>query len=168
MKIDMNEAYVYETRTITPLNEVDCTRDVEKRPPNERLTQRRVIDCAANTYSAEQRVFIVRKYWRTDSFKQCQRAFRNKCGEGSVRTKFSIHRPRNTLYPLKLTLASLTGGDRSIGIVRLRTKTTEFFFCDECLGFLARESPCSFRNWQRREISHKKLSIPKLVQFHEP
>jgi hypothetical protein len=29
---------------------------------------------------------------------------------------------RNTLYPLKLALASLTGGDRSIGIVRLRTK----------------------------------------------
>jgi hypothetical protein len=25
------------------------------------------------------------------------------------------------------TLASLTGGDRSIGIVRLRTKTVEFF-----------------------------------------
>jgi hypothetical protein len=34
-----------------------------------------------------------------------------------------------TLYPLKLALASLTGGDRSIGIVRLRTKTTEFFMC---------------------------------------
>jgi hypothetical protein len=32
------------------------------------------------------------------------------------------------MYPLKLALASLTGGDRSIGIVRLRTKTTEFFF----------------------------------------
>jgi hypothetical protein len=26
------------------------------------------------------------------------------------------------LYPLKLALASLTGGDRSIGIVRWRTK----------------------------------------------
>jgi hypothetical protein len=26
-----------------------------------------------------------------------------------------------------LALASLTGGDRSIGIVRLRTKTTDFF-----------------------------------------
>jgi hypothetical protein len=29
-----------------------------------------------------------------------------------------------------LALASLTGGDRSIGIVRLRTKTTEFFLKD--------------------------------------
>jgi hypothetical protein len=27
-----------------------------------------------------------------------------------------------------LALASLTGGDRSIDIVRLRTKTTKFFF----------------------------------------
>jgi hypothetical protein len=31
--------------------------------------------------------------------------------------------------PLKLALASLTGGDRSIGIVRLRTKTTEYVHC---------------------------------------
>jgi hypothetical protein len=30
----------------------------------------------------------------------------------------SLRWPRDTLYPLKLTLASLTGGDRSIGIVR--------------------------------------------------
>jgi hypothetical protein len=45
--------------------------------------------------------------------------------------------PRNTLYPLKLALASLTGGDRSIGIVRLRTKTTFFFFLSVGLtGFL--------------------------------
>jgi hypothetical protein len=40
----------------------------------------------------------------------------------------SLCLPRNTLCPLKLALASLTGGDRSVGIVRLRTKTTEFFF----------------------------------------
>jgi hypothetical protein len=30
----------------------------------------------------------------------------------------SLRCPRDTLYPLKLALASLTGGDRSIGIVR--------------------------------------------------
>jgi hypothetical protein len=30
----------------------------------------------------------------------------------------SLRRPRDTLYPLKLALASLTGGDRSIGILR--------------------------------------------------
>ena len=32
------------------------------------------------------------------------------------------------LYPQKLALTSLTGGGRSVGIVRLRTKATEFFF----------------------------------------
>jgi hypothetical protein len=80
----MTEAYVYRSRTITPLNEVDCTRDVETRPPNRRLTQCRVTACAANMYSVEQHVFIFREYWRTGSFKQCQRAFRNKYSEGNV------------------------------------------------------------------------------------
>jgi hypothetical protein len=61
MKIYTEEAYVHQSRTITPLNEVDCTRDVETRPPNRRLTQCRVIACAANLYSAEQRVFIIRE-----------------------------------------------------------------------------------------------------------
>jgi hypothetical protein len=31
------------------------------------------------------------------------------------------------LYPQKLTLTSPTGGGRSVGIVRSRTKATEFF-----------------------------------------
>jgi hypothetical protein len=34
--------------------------------------------------------------------------------------------PRNTLYPQKLALTSPTSGGRSVGIVRLRTKATEF------------------------------------------
>jgi hypothetical protein len=34
--------------------------------------------------------------------------------------------PRDTLYQLKLALTSLAGCGRSVGIVRLRTKTTEF------------------------------------------
>ena len=33
-----------------------------------------------------------------------------------------------TLYPQKLALTSSTGGGRSVGIVRSRTKATEFFF----------------------------------------
>jgi len=33
------------------------------------------------------------------------------------------------LYPQKLALTSLTGGGRSVGIVRSRTKATEFFLC---------------------------------------
>jgi len=32
------------------------------------------------------------------------------------------------LYPQKLALTSPTGGGRSVGIVRVRTKATEFFF----------------------------------------
>jgi hypothetical protein len=34
--------------------------------------------------------------------------------------------PRGTLYPQKLAVTSPTGGDRSVGIVRSRTKATEF------------------------------------------
>jgi hypothetical protein len=36
--------------------------------------------------------------------------------------------PRDTHYPQKLALTSPTSGDRSVGIVCLRTKATEFFF----------------------------------------
>ena len=32
------------------------------------------------------------------------------------------------LYPQKLALTSPTGGGRSVGIVRSRTKATEFFY----------------------------------------
>jgi hypothetical protein len=83
-----------------PPNEVNSTCDtcdIEKRPPNRRLTQCRVIVCAANTYSAEQRVFIVREYWRMGTFTQCQRAFWSKYGEGSVLIKSCIHKLVETL-----------------------------------------------------------------------
>ena len=33
------------------------------------------------------------------------------------------------LYPQKLALTSPTGGGRSVGVVRSRTKATEFFLC---------------------------------------
>ena len=33
------------------------------------------------------------------------------------------------LYPQKLALTSPTGGGRSVGIVRVRTKAMEFFLC---------------------------------------
>jgi hypothetical protein len=39
-----------------------------------------------------------------------------------------LRRPRDTLYQLKLALTSPTGCGSSVGIVRLRTKTTEFSF----------------------------------------
>jgi len=34
--------------------------------------------------------------------------------------------PRDTLYPQKLALTSPTGGGRSVGVVRSRTKAMEF------------------------------------------
>jgi hypothetical protein len=37
--------------------------------------------------------------------------------------------PRDILYPQKLALTSLASGGRSVGIVRLLAKGTEFFFC---------------------------------------
>jgi hypothetical protein len=37
--------------------------------------------------------------------------------------------PRSILYPQKLALTSPTYGGRSVGIVSLRTKATEFVFC---------------------------------------
>jgi hypothetical protein len=37
--------------------------------------------------------------------------------------------PRGTLYPQKLAITSPTSGGRSVGIVRTRTQTMEFFFC---------------------------------------
>jgi hypothetical protein len=40
----------------------------------------------------------------------------------------SLRWQRDTLYPLKLALTSPTSGGRSIGIVRLRTKATEFVY----------------------------------------
>jgi len=36
------------------------------------------------------------------------------------------------LYPQKLALTSPTGGGRSVGIVRSRTKATEFFYLCAC------------------------------------
>jgi hypothetical protein len=38
----------------------------------------------------------------------------------------SLRSPRNTLYPQKMALTSSTSGDHSVGIVRLRTKASEF------------------------------------------
>jgi hypothetical protein len=37
--------------------------------------------------------------------------------------------PRDTLYPQKLALTSPTSGGRSVAIVRLQAKATEFVLC---------------------------------------
>jgi hypothetical protein len=55
---------------------------------------------------------------------------RNSSGSGLENREYGrgeqLHWPRDTLYQQKLALTSPTGGGRWVGIVRLRTKATEF------------------------------------------
>jgi hypothetical protein len=49
----------------------------------------------------------------------------------------SLRWPRDTLYPLKLTLTSPTSGSRSVGIVRacgLKPRSLSVFVCDPLFG----------------------------------
>jgi hypothetical protein len=48
-------------------------------------------------------------------------------GSSGLENRDPLRWPRDTLYPQKLALTSPTSGGRSVGIVRFRTKTTEFF-----------------------------------------
>jgi hypothetical protein len=56
---------------------------------------------------------------------------KNSSGSGLENREYGrgdqLRWPRDTLYPQKLALTSPTSGGRSVGIVRLRTKATEFF-----------------------------------------
>jgi hypothetical protein len=58
---------------------------------------------------------------------------RNSSGFGLENREYGrgdpLRWPRDTLYPQKFALTSPTLGGRSVGIVRLRTKTTEFVCC---------------------------------------
>jgi hypothetical protein len=65
---------------------------------------------------------------------------RNSSGSGLENREYGfadpLRWPRDTLYPQKLALILSTSGGRSVGIVRLRTKTTEFLFdagVEECI-----------------------------------
>jgi hypothetical protein len=55
---------------------------------------------------------------------------RNNSGSGLETREYGrgnlLRWPRDTLYPEKLALTSPTSDGRSVGIVRLRTKATEF------------------------------------------
>jgi hypothetical protein len=57
---------------------------------------------------------------------------RNSSGSGLENREYGRGEPlrlqRDTLYPQKLALTSPTSGSRSVDMVRLRTKTTEFVF----------------------------------------
>jgi hypothetical protein len=56
---------------------------------------------------------------------------RNSRGSGLENREYvrgdPLRWPRDTLYPQKLALTSPTYGGLSVGIVRLRSKTTEFY-----------------------------------------
>jgi hypothetical protein len=54
-------------------------------------------------------------------------------GSGSIKIEINgrgvpLRRPHDTLYQQELALTSPTSEDRSVGVVRLRTKATEFSF----------------------------------------
>jgi hypothetical protein len=62
---------------------------------------------------------------------------RNSSGSGLENWEYGcgdlLRWPHNTLYPQKLALTSPTCGGRSVGIVSVRTKTTEFVGLFVCL-----------------------------------
>jgi hypothetical protein len=62
---------------------------------------------------------------------------RNSSGSGLENREYSrgdqLSWPRDTLYPHKMALTTPTSGSRSVGIVRLRTKATEFVCLFVCL-----------------------------------
>jgi hypothetical protein len=67
---------------------------------------------------------------------------RNSSGSGLENREYGrrdpLGWPRGTLYPQKFALTSPTSGCRSVGIVRLRPKATEFVCTQECLKLFSK------------------------------
>lgn len=62
-------------------------------------------------YTIEQRVFIVREYWRSNSYKQCQQAFRREFGDSnSIPSKSCIHKLVKKLETTGSVLDQHAGG----------------------------------------------------------
>jgi hypothetical protein len=87
-----------------------------------------------------------------------------------------LRRPRDTLYPKKLALTSPTSGGRSVCIVRLQAKATEFV----CLYNCELQGSCSemlqlsaiFSTWTGEILKHQyilteKESIKEPINFVE-
>jgi hypothetical protein len=78
---------------------------------------------------------------------------RNNCGSGLENREYGrgdpLRWPRDTLYPQKLTPTSPTCGGRSVGIVRLRTKATEFvlFVCYSIFVDIKKNDTSLFLSW---------------------
>jgi hypothetical protein len=78
---------------------------------------------------------------------------RNSSGSGLESREYGrgdpLRWPRDTLYPQKLALTSPTCGGRSVGIVLLRTKATEFVVYGVARGHVVYEWPFRARNGRR-------------------
>ena len=61
-------------------------------------------------YLVEECVFLVRKYWQTDSFKACQTAFRKEFGERRAPSKYCIQKLVKNLETTRRLLTQHTGG----------------------------------------------------------
>ena len=61
-------------------------------------------------YTVEQRVFLVRKYWQTGSFKACQTAFRTEFGERRAPSKCCIQKLVKKLDTTGSLLTQHAGG----------------------------------------------------------
>jgi hypothetical protein len=70
-----------------------------------------------------------------------------ECGRGDP-----LLWPRDTLYPQNLALTSPTSGGRSVGIVLLRTKATEFvlWVCEVGTCFVSH----TIKRWEKRKHLH--------------
>ena len=66
------------------------------------------------------------------------------------------------LHPQKLVLTSPTGGGRNVGIVRVRTKATEFSLVLVYLLKLAAAKECN-RNSVTLYQNNRKYSVPNMV-----
>jgi hypothetical protein len=86
---------------------------------------------------------------------------RNNSGSGLENREYGrgdpLRWPRDTLYPQKLALTSSTSGGRSVGIVRLRTKATEFFLFIAFMGHI--HGRCQAVSWSEG------VSVPWVASF---
>jgi hypothetical protein len=72
-----------------------------------------------------------------------------------------MRRPLDTLYPQKLALTSPTYGGRSVGIIHLRAKTTEFV----CLFFVVSDICLLKKSSFLRAVGSSRTARPILTHY---
>jgi hypothetical protein len=97
---------------------------------------------------------------------------RNSSSSGIEKQEYGRRDPlrwtRDTLYPQKLALTSLTRGGRSVGIVRLRTIATEFFLSTQYLELLGRGISPSLPTHRTTQIKCTQYRHPCLERNSNP